>query len=374
MKEVVVFGSNHHNSLGIVRSFGEAGLKVRLVLVGVRGFVAKSKYASEVHCFDTLTKCVDYISSCCRPAEGRGVIYSAIDETTWALDCRREELAPYFYLPVCDEPGRVRKLMNKATMTALAKNCDIAVPDSWEVRNRVLDERITFPCITKPLASVAGSKSDIVRCNTLEELASVVESPHHCGNFLVQQFVEKDYEICLLGIVLHQSREVVFSGCVRKLRNADEGGTLYAVLEDSTALKGEQEKLANMMRRTGYSGVFSAEYVCKEGVCYFVEVNFRNDATGYASTFAGMNMPYIWFQSCYEKEVAVPAQSQMRTPCYFMNEVSDLRLAVNKHKVTLIKWLKDYRHTDCRLIYDPHDRAPLREVIRSIIRRKGGKG
>ena len=49
--KIIVFGENHHNTLGLIRSLGEIGLFSYLVLVNSNGlypFVAKSRYIKKV--------------------------------------------------------------------------------------------------------------------------------------------------------------------------------------------------------------------------------------------------------------------------------------------------------------------------------------
>ena len=45
MRNIIVIGIVHHNTLGMVRCLGQAGYKVILLIVGKRyGFVSKSRY------------------------------------------------------------------------------------------------------------------------------------------------------------------------------------------------------------------------------------------------------------------------------------------------------------------------------------------
>ena len=51
MKEIIVIGADHHNTLGVLRSLGEKGINSILLLISEnkKSYVAKSKYAKEVH-------------------------------------------------------------------------------------------------------------------------------------------------------------------------------------------------------------------------------------------------------------------------------------------------------------------------------------
>ena len=60
--DTIVLGSNHHNTLGLVRSLGEAGHKVYLILIQSKcNYVNKSKYVSRCFLIDNLEEvCEEY--------------------------------------------------------------------------------------------------------------------------------------------------------------------------------------------------------------------------------------------------------------------------------------------------------------------------
>lgn len=372
MNEVIIMGSNHHNTLGLVRSFGRMGVRPHLVIVseGGESFVAKSKYVQDCKCFKDIDDSLQYVmENYCDP-NGRNVLVASAEEFTEAIDGSRDRLLPYFHLPVCEEKGRVRQLMDKATMTSFAEFCGITVPNSWVVKDRQISEDIEYPCITKALSSTEGSKSDMKICRSRAELQAWISNPEHCSNYIVQQYIKKEREVCVLGVVLQHSHEVVLSGYVEKIRASSGGGTLYAVLKDKSDLGEETERLVGMMRKTGYTGLFSAEYIVRDGKYYFLEVNFRNDATCFVSTAAGLNLPYLWYRSCIEQHTEIPEMNRMKFPCYFMTEISDLRNLKNSHKVTVYQWIRDLIKADCLFIFDKRDPRPFWSLLNSVIMKK----
>ncbi|MBQ0161219.1 MAG: ATP-grasp domain-containing protein [Bacteroidales bacterium] len=372
MNEVIIMGSNHHNTLGLVRSFGQMGVRPHLVIVseGDECFVAKSKYVQGCKSFKDIDDSLRYVmENYCDP-NGRNVLVTSAEEFTEAIDDNRDRLLPYFHLPVCEEKGRVRQLMDKAEMTSFAERCGITVPGSWVVRDRQMNEAIEFPCITKALSSTEGSKSDMKICRSRAELEAWISNPEHCANYIVQQYIKKEREVCVLGVVLQHSHEVVLSGYVEKIRASSGGGTLYAVLKDKSDLGEEAERLVRMMRETGYTGLFSAEYIVRDGKYYFLEVNFRNDATCYVSTAAGLNLPFLWYRSCIEPNIVIPEMNQMHLPCYFMTEISDLRNLKNSRKITVYQWIRDLLKADCLFIFDKHDPKPFWSLLRSVASKK----
>lgn len=55
--EYIVFGSEHYNPLGIIRSLGEAGISPIAVIVrSNRPFASKSKYIKKLHLVDSIVE------------------------------------------------------------------------------------------------------------------------------------------------------------------------------------------------------------------------------------------------------------------------------------------------------------------------------
>ncbi len=51
----IVFGFEHYNPLGIVRSLGEAGIRpIGIIVDGLRPITSKGKYLLEVHMVDCI--------------------------------------------------------------------------------------------------------------------------------------------------------------------------------------------------------------------------------------------------------------------------------------------------------------------------------
>ena len=64
--KIIVFGENHHNTLGLIRSLGEVGLRPYLVLVKsnvLYPFVSKSRYIKKAWVVDNVRDGLDIILS-----------------------------------------------------------------------------------------------------------------------------------------------------------------------------------------------------------------------------------------------------------------------------------------------------------------------
>ncbi len=360
---IVVLGGDHYNTYGIVRSLGEEGISSDVIILGCKkkdSFVLRSRY-------------VDNGFGCCSHEDAIGVLKSYQGRDNFLICCSDEaeelilkhydELAPCFVLPVCKDPNETVRLMDKSNIGALAEQFGITVPKTWIVKNRQLPGNVQFPCITKPLTSQSGHKADIVVCKNLEELKSVITSENHCADYVVQQYIEYEKEVSILGAVLADG-SVVLSGCIDKLRTCMIGTTSFGMMVGNSLLGDNAPKLKAMMKSTGYQGLFSAEFLLKDGVFYFLEVNFRNDGNIYVATASGQNLPLLYVKSIMGN---IPGREIIPSyPCYFMLEIEDF-LALRRNHVPMSQWKRDYKIANTCLVYNKQDRKPYKKKIKATL-------
>ena len=141
------------------------------------------------------------------------------------------------------------------------------------------------------------------------------------------------------------------------------GTSSFAVMVDNALLGDNVRKLTELMKRSGYRGLFSAEFLKKGDTFYFLEVNFRNDGNTYVSTASGLNLPFLYVMSCLGKR---PETATGHYPCYFMLEIEDFR-ARKRNGVSFQQWRRDLRRADCCLVYDKADIEPFKKKVRMIL-------
>jgi predicted ATP-grasp superfamily ATP-dependent carboligase len=354
---VVVIGGDHYNTYGVIRSLGEVGITTSAIIQGNDmggSFVIKSRYVTDSYVFYNDDECIPKLLSFYRPGCENFVI-ACSDEIVELLMANYSTIADKFILPLCKEPMRTKELMNKSTILEEAIKYGIVIPKSWTVLNRIIPDGVTFPCITKPLRSIGGSKSDIIRCNTRKELEDVIYNHIHCSDYQIQQFIDYEKEVSILGAVL-KNGDVVFSGCIDKLRTCMIGTSSYAVMKDNVILGDSVEKLRKLITNTGYTGLFSAEFLLYNGIYYFLEINFRNDGNGYVATSAGINTPYLWIKSFLERIDTGLIHGIF--PCFFMLDIEDF-LSMKRNDISLITWLNNCRKTNCFLVFNIRDIKPF---------------
>ena len=368
---VTILGGDHYNTYGIVRSLGEMGVLSNVVILGTsthNSFVLKSKYVNQGVGVINKPGCIEKIIQFAGKSDN--ILICCSDEAVELIINNYDKLNKLYILPVCANVNFMLKYMSKSYITKMAEGCDLIVPKTWTIIDRQIPDKIEYPCITKPEKSTKGKKSDIVICNTQEELEHIINDEHRCSDFVVQQLIKYDKEISILGAVLADGK-VVFSGCIEKIRTCMIGTSSFAKMVDNALLGRTKNKLEELLKKTGYRGLFSAEFLQSKDNFYFLEVNFRNDGNTYVATASGLNLPYIWINSYFN--LPVNSNFPLKYPCYFMLDIEDL-LSIKRNCITYKEWREDMRKSNIFLVYNKKDKKPfvkkISNTIQTIIKTK----
>lgn len=360
-KDVIVIGGNHHNTLAVLRSLGEKGLKVKLIVISAdyKPYVCYSKYIER---YLVINNEEDIFQSLYKLYAGpeKAIIIACADGVASYLDLHRNDLICDFILPCAKEEGRITYLMNKDIMARLAENMGIATPKSWIINNtsHMEIEGIEFPCIIKPLASANGSKSDISICDNLEQLRAFLKTCQ-CEELQIQKYISKEIEYQLIGCSLNGGEDIIIPGASIILRQPRNTNTGYLRYLPKNQFKFNEKACKDFLKATGYSGLFSMEFLRdKQGHDYFMEINFRNDGNSICVTASGMNLPYIWYLAntgqVYDSELCYDDMKSV----FVMPEFNDV-VNVIYGRISLTQWLKDVLMTNRFMEFSKHDQKPF---------------
>lgn len=100
--KVILIGGNHHNGLGLARSFGVNGIKPYGVIVGEgaeHGFVRKSKYWAKTWVIKSDDEIVEFLLSIFRDEKEKPVVIPYSDGAAEEIDLSLDRLKEYFYCP-----------------------------------------------------------------------------------------------------------------------------------------------------------------------------------------------------------------------------------------------------------------------------------
>ena len=346
---VIVVGADHQNTLGIIRACGMVGCSVSLIIHAqdktceVR--CAKSRFlnGSLDVVSEEETELISALKTCARGK--RAAVIPTSDFAALCIDSHFDELNKLFKLPsVAEEAGAIVKKMDKFIQYELltkagfnvAKTIKIDLKsDSYE---RMLDGW-NYPVVIKPVISAYGDKSDIAIVDCYDEAIGKLADFSQKGYIeaLVQEFINKDYELVCFGSITPQTKNVCY-GTLKKIRYYPySGGSSLSYAEyvdaDEFVLP-----IIQYLSDIGYNGLFDIELFYVNGEIYINEINFRNSGNTWAIVKRGVNAPAAWVAEALEMEFKTLSRAKVSGS--FMNETSDLHYVVDR-KINIFVWLKD---------------------------------
>ena len=362
--KAVILGDSFNNTLGLIRSLGEKRIPQTLILVGEedRLFVARSRYLRKevVYRCGNLAECLPLLQ---RLADGthRQVILCTNDAAATFVDQHEEVLSPLYITPMSGKHLEV--YLNKEKQCELAAECGFDVPKSLVYHKGDVFPDFPFPLLLKPLVSVEGEKSDIHICMTEEDLQKGLSMHSHCTGFLVQEFIEKEYEINLIGVSTRWGIRI--PGGIQKIRHYP---TIYSpcsfgLYQSIGHYRIGLEPIQRFMDKVGYRGPFSVELLHKKGKNYFMEVNFRHDGLAYTATAAGDNLPALYMQFAEP-----PTDLKVRDT--YMMDLSIDYCHVKDGTLPFGTWFSDFCKTGCQLNFNRKDMAPTFYYYWNKVKRK----
>lgn len=359
--KIIVIGGNHPNTLGLIRSIGENGIPVILMLEPCSTLeyccLRFSKYIQKKYFLKTEEEILEVLNRDFSAEHEKPIILCASDAAISLLDAHYDELKDRFSFFNAGEQGRINHFMDKANMLQLADECGLTTIKTWYLNSQsAIPEDLAFPCFVKASNSAVDGKVGIGLCDSREELVERLQLGHE---FLVQEFVEKEYELCINGFSYNHGNDVVILAACRKIRDYTDRQSMFMVLEDIAKYPCiDVPTIKEYVKTIGYEGVFSVEFLCKEEKCYFLEINMRNDGINYLYTAAGMNIPYLFVKYAENKlsEEDVNGIS-IKFPTYIMHH-QDFADVIH-HRISAIHWLKDLMRTRAFFVLNWRDSKPF---------------
>ena len=300
-----------------------------------------------------------------RPEDEKVVAIACSDDAANILDTHYEQLNQLMVIPTVLNAGSLLSWTDKEKMTETAKMLGLTIPASWVIDDNTIPDDICYPCIIKPITSVKHGKKGFAKCYIKEELQKYLDEKNMEDSVQIQQFIEKDFEFQFIGCSLNAGEEVIIPGRTHIETTTGFNNLVFLRYDRyDPSFEKAVEDSKRFVKETGYSGLFSIEFMRgKDGMDYFLEMNFRNDGNGIAVTSSGTNLPYIWFLYAtggdYKTEIA---NSEVNTT-YMMPEVSFL-MSVFNGDVSIREWLADKRKTTCYLTRFKDDIAPYKQMMR----------
>lgn len=332
MSDVVVLGRNYTSRLGMIRAAGVAGNDVYVVKTEKRTGYKKckidesSKYVKGYYCVpepdsEGLIRLLNKLFS---NRKETVVLLPTDDYTASAIDLYQEQLDSCFVYPHINHTvGEVVKYMDKGRQKELAIQAGLAVPACWtavfENDRYIIPENIIYPCFTKPKVSFQGSKFFMKRCNSREELQSLlneITNKSRCP-ILIEQFIEIEKEYDIPGF--SDGKKVVIPGVIEK-GFIHLGVTATGTMRSRSTIEDIAKKLEEFVRMIGFVGLIDIELYESNGEVYFNELNLRLGASGYAATKTFGNLPELLINCLKGQELNLEKINNSFEPKTFASE------------------------------------------------------
>lgn len=366
----IVFGGEHYNPLGIVRSLGENGIKsIGIIISSDRPITSKSKYLVRKYFVKDIEEGYILLNTLFGQEELKPFVYASDDQITSYMDARYDEIKDKFYFYNAGAAGRIGTYMDKYTICMLAEKHGIPIARTWIVDKGQIPDDICYPIVTKAIISTLNNwKKDSIICNNENELNDaykMIRSP----KVLLQQYIQKKNELCLDGYVGPNGSNTVVT-ISSKYKYLIPNSYSYYMTVESYHDKEISFKLSEMFREIGFTGIFSAEFlVGKENELYFLEINFRNSTWSYASTCAGMSLPVLWADSILTGNSNCDQICEITKPFTAIVEFDDFRYRVKEKKMSFLKWMIEFLKCKCKFYFAVGDIKPFFSVILSKVRK-----
>lgn len=375
---VIVFGGDHHNTLGVIRALGKSKIPFFVLIHDKRqnNPLICCKYSRYIHknlavVLNDETEILRYLQRYSIDGQKIPVITTS-DFAAYVIDKNYELLSAHYHLPsIKDTGGNICKYMDKFEQKKLAELYGIPMAKTWVVHPRdnisISKSEMDFPCICKPIVSAEGSKSDIRVAHMFEEYVSIMASFSEKGyhNVLVQEFLSMDYEVVVAGCRTKTSKELIYLPLKKLRRYPKEGGSLtYA---ESISNPEELKKISNVLHILDdieYNGLFDVEMFRVGDRYYLNEINFRNSGNACTLTGHGVNIAEIWMKDATGCDVS-DLNKVVGKSIYFMDFMGEIMLIL-RESGSIMALLKSYRDVNTFAKFDMYDLPGSFAWVRSL--------
>ena len=218
----IVLGNNHNNTLGLVWSLHEGGHRVILLLYDDKyNYVNKSKYIDRTYLIKEGDDIIGLLKKVSSTLDSKPVVLVAGDDDATILNDHYAELSSNCYFEGGHPDGSINQYRDKDKGEELAKKCGFDIPQTVVISNpdELASVPMSYPLFIKGNNSVHGGKAAMKKCDTQQEAEVFVNGlPQDYFPLQVQEFIEKEYELMLLGCSLYGGKKIICPVANKKIR------------------------------------------------------------------------------------------------------------------------------------------------------------
>lgn len=379
--KVILIGGNHHNGLGLARSFGVNGIKPYGIIVGEgaeHGFVRKSKYWAKTWVIKSDDEIVEFLLNAFQNEKEKPVVIPYSDGAAEEIDLNLDRLKEHFLLPsIGGQQGKIAELMDKQKQVEFAQTYGIPMAKSCvvDLNDIRLPEDMIYPCIVKPVVSAEGEKSDIRKCDTETQTVVYLQELQKKGyhRFLVQEFINFEYEVSFIGSCSKVPSYLIN----RKVRVwPDIGGSnSFVHINRNKEIESFCQRILKILEKLHYYGMFDIELLYSKDDIYLNEINWRNSGNSFFSLGADVYYAVIWYYVIINSENSCDSMNRTcDNDFYAMDESLDLRHVVCGN-ITLKQWFRDKKKSKAFALWYSKDLRPTVAqyfyLLKELIKRHG---
>ncbi|GEN53261.1 carboxylate--amine ligase [Halobacillus faecis] len=372
--KAVVLGANYYIGLSTIRCLGIHDVHVAAVDYDWEGaYGLESKYCSEAligpHYKEDPEGLKTFLIDYAQKQDDAPVLIPTADPYVEFVDEYLPELREYFLIPQTEQ-GLYTKIMDKGTLHTLASQHGVAVPETVQVDDENLvqkvEDEIHYPCLVKPVDSpafVSKFRRKLFKVHNKEELIEKVEQAKEANiEVIVQRIIPGfDDHMYTFDAYLDQNSKVTHWVTCQKLRQfpVNYGASVYTQQKYVPEL---YELGAKFLEGIGYKGFAEIEFKkdAETGQYYLIEINVRITNLNHLLQKTGINIPYITYKDLIGEPVEPKAveEDQNLVFWYAYEDLLAVREYIKTGQLSPQKVLMSYFRPKAHAIWDPKDPKP----------------
>lgn len=382
-QKVVIIGHGYLSRLALIRSLGQAGYDV-LVIVTMYGTVSTKK---PFDCYSKYVSDVQY----CNAKDGESLIkilqeYCVFDgqktiiipDSDWSasiIDDKKEALSEHFLFPCVNDKGiGVTDWMDKERQKKLARTIGLAAPHTTTLHitggETLTLSDIDYPCFTKALTTKGGGKQWFRRCVNEEELSKALASFSKSGDadILVEDYIDIEKEFAVVGLT--DGVSVIIPGVIQFIENCQShlGIARKGKILPIDGFEKLIELFKEYVKETHFVGLFDIDFLYSKGEFFFCEMNFRYGGSGYAYTKSGINLPAMFVEMMLGRlNLHDAADMAIREERTYVNERMLLDDLKARH-ISIRDFNRSINRSDIRFVPDSVDKKPEKFFRKLVIK------
>ena len=311
-QKVVIIGVSYSSRLALARAIGVFDCHITVVAwgdlaKGSKPIDAYSKFVSRwLLCPKEEKAFLSLLKDKCVDAEQKVVLVPDCDFSVTMVDLHQDELRPFFLMPhINHRQGAIVEWSDKTRQKALASKIGMNVAKSVTIEIKdgkyYIPNDIHYPCFPKALASVAGGKAGMKRCDNQVDLErslqDIITRKVSNAKVMIENFMVIDKEYAVLGV--SDGENVSIPGVIQFIvgSKVQQGIALQGRIMPVEGCEDVIEQFKSFIREIELVGMFDIDFYECGGRLYFSELNIRYGGSGCAVVKSGVNLPAMFVES-----------------------------------------------------------------------------